>query len=119
MQRRLRQCGRAFDLTALIIFAVPRNALLGSPVCRKGDIGASDVTAHDFYVRRAVECALAAESTPNDRDVLLHMAATYVRIAADIEMRQADRHRAFIRARRRQDTACADAEASMSAHGWR
>jgi hypothetical protein len=29
------------------------------------------VTAHDYYVRRAVDCALAAESTPSDRDVML------------------------------------------------
>ncbi len=49
------------------------------------------MTARDFYVTRAVECALAAETTPIDRDVLLHMAVTYFRIAADIERRQADR----------------------------
>jgi hypothetical protein len=52
------------------------------------------MTAHDFYVRCAVECALAAEEIPTDRTVLLHMAATYVRIASDIETRQADRWRA-------------------------
>ena len=49
------------------------------------------MTAHDYYLGRAVECALAAESTPSDRDVMLHMAATYVGIAAGIEMRQAVR----------------------------
>ena len=49
------------------------------------------VTAHDYYVRRAVEYALAAEETPSDRTVLLHLAATYFRIASDIETRQAER----------------------------
>ena len=49
------------------------------------------MTAHDYYVRRAVECALAAEETPSDRTVLLHLAATYFRIASDIETRQAER----------------------------
>jgi hypothetical protein len=56
------------------------------------------VTVHEYYVRRAVECALAAESIPCDRDVLLHMAATYFRIAAEIEMRRA--HGGFVRSTR-------------------
>jgi hypothetical protein len=47
------------------------------------------MTALDYYVRRAIECTRAAELTPCDRDVLLRMAATYVLIAVEIEMRQA------------------------------
>jgi len=49
------------------------------------------VTRREYYARRAVECALAADQIPCDRTVLLHMAATYVRIAADVESRQASR----------------------------
>jgi hypothetical protein len=51
----------------------------------------TDVTAREYYVGRAVDCALAAERIPCDRDVLLQMATTYVLIAAEIEMRQARR----------------------------
>jgi len=47
------------------------------------------MTARDYYVRRAVEWVRAAEHTPCDRDVLLRMAATYILIAVEIEMRQA------------------------------
>ena len=47
------------------------------------------MTVRDYYVRRAVECARAAEHIPCDRDVLLRMAATYVLMAVEIEMRQA------------------------------
>jgi hypothetical protein len=47
------------------------------------------MTERDYYVRRAVECTRAAEHIPCDRDVLLRMAATYVLIAVEIEMRQA------------------------------
>lgn len=47
------------------------------------------MTARDYYVRRAVECARAAEQIPCDREVLLRMATTYVLIAVEIEMRQA------------------------------
>lgn len=47
------------------------------------------MTAREYYVGRAVDCALAAEHIPCDRDVLLRMATTYVLIAAEIEMRQA------------------------------
>jgi hypothetical protein len=46
------------------------------------------MTERDYYVRRAVECARAAQQIPCDRDVLLRMAATYVLIAVEIEMRQ-------------------------------
>jgi hypothetical protein len=48
-------------------------------------------TRREYYVRQAVECALAADQMPCDRTVLLHMAATYVRIAADVESRHASR----------------------------
>src|ERR1700750_3439568 len=58
---------------------------------RKVDTGVMGVTRREYYVRRAVECALAADQIPCDRTVLLHMAATYVRIAADVESRQASR----------------------------
>jgi hypothetical protein len=51
------------------------------------------VTRREYYVSRAVECALAADQIPGDRAVLLHMAATYVRIAAEIELRQASQDR--------------------------
>ena len=47
------------------------------------------MTERDYYVRRAVECTRAAEQIPCDREVLLRMAATYVLIAVEIEMRQA------------------------------
>jgi len=56
---------------------------------RKVDTGVMGVTRREYYARRAVECALAADQIPCDRTVLLHMAATYVRIAADVESRQA------------------------------
>jgi hypothetical protein len=47
------------------------------------------MTARDYYVRRAVECARAAEQIPCDREVPLRMATTYVLIAVQIEMRKA------------------------------
>jgi hypothetical protein len=45
------------------------------------------MTARDYYLERAVDCALAAETTPCDRDVLLRMASTYVLIAVEIDRR--------------------------------
>ena len=48
------------------------------------------MTQHEFYTRRAAECAHAAELLPRDRDLFLHMAATYIRIVNDIERRQAN-----------------------------
>ena len=52
-------------------FGLERNATLGSDVCRKGDIGVTGMTERDYYVRRAVEGARAAQQIPCDRDVLL------------------------------------------------
>ena len=49
------------------------------------------MTRREYYVSRAVECALAADQIPCDRTVLLHLAATYVRIATEIELHQASR----------------------------
>jgi hypothetical protein len=44
------------------------------------------VTRREYYVDRAAECLLASEQIPSDRDVLLHMAATYIKIAIDSEL---------------------------------
>jgi hypothetical protein len=48
------------------------------------------VTRPEYYVKRAAECLLAAEQIPSDRDALLHMAATYVRMAIEWELRRSD-----------------------------
>jgi hypothetical protein len=45
-----------------------------------------NVTRREYYVDRAAECLLASEQIPSDRDVLLHMAATYIKIAVDSEL---------------------------------
>jgi hypothetical protein len=50
------------------------------------------MTERDYYVRRAVEWTRAAERIPCDREVMLRMAATYVLIAVEIEMRQVRCH---------------------------
>jgi hypothetical protein len=44
------------------------------------------VTRHDYYVKRAAECLLASEQISIDRGVLLHMAATYIKIAIESEL---------------------------------
>jgi hypothetical protein len=44
------------------------------------------VTRQDYYVNRAAECLLASEQIPIDRGVLLHMAATYIKIAIENEL---------------------------------
>jgi hypothetical protein len=80
-----RRCERQADP----IFDRGRNAASISTFCPKGDGGVTDVTERDYYIGRAIEYALAAERVRCDRDVLLHMAATYVHIAHDIEMRRA------------------------------
>jgi hypothetical protein len=36
--------------------------------------------------REAAECLLASEQIPSNRDVLLHMAATYIKIAIESEL---------------------------------
>ena len=46
------------------------------------------VTRPEYYVKRAAECLLASEQIPSDRDALLHMAATYVRMAIEWELRE-------------------------------
>ena len=47
------------------------------------------MTRREYYIARAEECLLASEQIPSDRDVLLHMAATYITIAVEIELRGA------------------------------
>jgi hypothetical protein len=49
------------------------------------------VTTCQFYIERAAECLLASAQIPSDRDVLLHMASVYMRIAIEIETREARR----------------------------
>jgi hypothetical protein len=49
------------------------------------------MTAKEFYTERAAECILVAESNPCDRTVMLHLAATYVRLAMEIELRHRQR----------------------------
>jgi hypothetical protein len=49
------------------------------------------VTRCQFYTNRAAECLLASTQIPSDRDVLLHMAGVYIRIAIEIETREARR----------------------------
>jgi hypothetical protein len=44
------------------------------------------VTRPEYYIKRAAECLLASEQIPSDRDALLHMAATYVRMAIEWEL---------------------------------
>ena len=44
------------------------------------------VTRREYYVNRAAECLLASEQIPSDREVLLHMAATYIGIAIESEL---------------------------------
>jgi hypothetical protein len=68
------------------------------------------VTRREYYVSRAVECALAADQIPCDRAVLLHMAATYFRVVAEIELRQASR----LRHRRENQSAKFEAETLVS-----
>jgi hypothetical protein len=46
------------------------------------------VTRCQFYTNRAAECLLASTQIPSDRDVLLHMASVYIRMAIDIEARE-------------------------------
>ena len=43
------------------------------------------VTRREYYVNRAAEFLVASEQIPSDRNALLHMAATYVRIAIESE----------------------------------
>jgi hypothetical protein len=47
-----------------------------------------DVTRREYYVNRAAECLLASEQIPTDREVLLHMAATYIGIAIESELHE-------------------------------
>jgi hypothetical protein len=44
-----------------------------------------DVTRREYYVSRAAEFLVASEQIPSDRNALLHMAATYVKIAIESE----------------------------------
>ena len=50
------------------------------------------MTKREYYTNRATECLLASAQIPSDRDVPLHMAATYVQLAIEIEMREARRY---------------------------
>jgi hypothetical protein len=43
------------------------------------------VTRREYYVNRAAEFLAASEQIPGDRKVLLHMAATYLKIAIESE----------------------------------
>jgi hypothetical protein len=43
------------------------------------------VTRREYYVNRAAEFLVASEQIPSDRNALLQMAATYVRIAIESE----------------------------------
>jgi hypothetical protein len=45
-----------------------------------------NLTKREFYRNRAAECLLAAEQIPTDRDLMLHMATTYTRIAIECEL---------------------------------
>ena len=45
------------------------------------------MTRPEYYIKRAAGCLLASEQIPSDRDALLHMAATYVRMAIEWELR--------------------------------
>lgn len=38
-------------------------------------------------VRRAAECIFVAEHNPCDRDIMLHLAAAYLRLATEFELR--------------------------------
>jgi hypothetical protein len=43
------------------------------------------VTRRGYYVNRAAEFLAASEQIPRDRNALLHMAATYLKIAIESE----------------------------------
>jgi hypothetical protein len=45
-----------------------------------------NLTKPEFYRSRAADCLLAAEQIPTDRDLMLHMATTYTRIAIECEL---------------------------------
>ncbi len=46
------------------------------------------MTRNQFYTKRAAECLLASAQMPSERDVLLHMASVYIRMATDIEAQE-------------------------------
>jgi hypothetical protein len=43
------------------------------------------VTRREYYVNRAAEFLVASEQIPSDRNALLYMAATYIKIAIESE----------------------------------
>jgi hypothetical protein len=53
------------------------------------------VTGNKFYTKRAAECIFVAEHNPCDRDIMLHLAAAYLRLATEIELRHRQRIQEF------------------------
>jgi hypothetical protein len=49
------------------------------------------MTAREYYTKRAAECIFVAEHNPRERDIMWHLAAAYVRLATEIDLRQRQR----------------------------